>query len=60
MNSLCTQFQGNKKSNHVVDPTPLIALKVSNKEGVAVDIVFFSTLICVLDPKKSKNIIFSP
>ena len=41
MNSLCTQFRGNKKSNHVVYPTPLIALEVSNKEGVAVDTIFF-------------------
>ena len=54
------KFGGNKIRNHVLYLTPLIALKISKKEGAAVDTVFCPTSICVLDPEKSKNIIFSP
>jgi len=58
--SFHTQFQGNKMRNRVLYPTPLITLEMSNKEGAVVDIVFCLALICMLDPKNSKNIIFSP
>ena len=60
MNSICTQFRGNKIWNHVLYPTPLIALKISDKEGETVDTVFCPPLICMLNLEKSKNIIFSP
>ena len=33
---------------------------MSNKEGAAVDTIFCSSLICMPDPEKSQNIIFSP
>ena len=59
MNSLYMQFRGNKIQNHVLYPTPLIALEVSNKEGVAVDTVFCLPSICVPDLQKPENIIFS-
>ena len=54
------KFGGNKIRNHILYLTPLIALKISKKEGAAVDTVFCPTSICVLDLEKSKNIIFSP
>ena len=46
--------------NHVLYTTPLIALEISDKEGAAVDTVFCLPSICVPNPKKPKNIIFSP
>ena len=54
------QFWGNKMRNYVLSLTPLIALKISNKERVAVDTIFFLHSICVLNPENSKNIIFRP
>ena len=46
--------------NYAFHPTPLIALEISDKEGAAVDTIFCPLLICMPDPEKSKNIIFSP
>ena len=54
------QFEGEKIQKYVLYPTPLIALEMSNKEWVTVDTVFCPLSICVPDPEKSKNIIFSP
>ena len=54
------QFWGNKMRNHILCSTPLIALKILNKEGAAVDTVFYLLSICVPDSKNSKNIIFPP
>ena len=55
MSSLHTQFGGDKIWNHFLYLTPLIALEMSDKEGVAIDIVFCSPSICVLDPEKFKK-----
>ena len=60
MNSLCTQFWGDKMRNHVLYPTTLIALEISDKEGAAIDTVFCLPLICEPSLEKPKNIIFSP
>ena len=60
MSSLHMQFGSDKIRNHVLYPTPFIALKMSDKVGAAVDTLFCPPLICVLDLEKSKNIIFSP
>ena len=60
MNSLCTQFRGDKMRNHVLYLTPLIALEISNKERAAISTVFCPPSICVPNPEKPKNIIFSP
>ena len=61
MSSLHTQFGGDKIWNHILYPTSLIALEMSSdKEGATVDTVFYLPLIYVPDPKKSKNVIFSP
>ena len=54
VSSLHTQFGGDKIRNHILYPTPLIALEMSDKEGVVVDIVFCSPSICVPDPKNPK------
>ena len=54
------QFWGNRMQNYILYPTPLVALEISDKERVIVDTVFCLPSICVLDPKNSKNIIFSP
>ena len=53
-------FGGDKIWNHVLYLTPLVALKMSDKEGATVNTVFCSPLICVPNPEKSKNVIFSP
>ena len=53
-----TPFWGNK--NYVPYPTPLITLEMSNKERANVDAIFCLPLICVLDPKNSKNVNISP
>ena len=58
--SFCMQFQGNKMQNHVFYLTPFIALEMSDKEEEAIDTIFCPPSICIPDPKKSKNIIFSP
>ena len=55
--SFRTQFWGNKIQNHILYPTPLIALEISDK-GATVDIVFCPPSIYVLDLENSKNIIF--
>ena len=57
MNNLFTQFRGDKMRNHILYPTPLIALEISDKEGAAVDTIFCPPLIYVSNPKKPKNII---
>ena len=54
-----TQFLGNKMQNYVLYPTPLIAIKILDKEGAVVDTVFCPPSICLPDPKNSKNINFS-
>ena len=58
--SFRTQFWGNKMQNCVIYSIPLIALEISNKEGAAVDIVFYLPLICMPNLENSKNITFSP
>ena len=58
--SFYKQFWGNKMQNHVLYPTSLIALEMSNKEGVVVDNIFCLPSICVSDLENSKNTIFSP
>ena len=60
MSSLYTQFGDDKIQNHVFYPTPLTALEMSDKEGVAIDTAFCLPSICVPNLEKSKNIIFSP
>ena len=57
VSSLHAQFGGDKIRNHILYLTPLIAIKMPDKEGVVIDTVFS---ICVPDLKKSKNISFSP
>ena len=54
------QFWGNKMRNHILYPTPPLTIEMSNKERAAIDIVFFSPSICMLDPKNLKNIKFYP
>jgi len=54
------QFWGNKIQNHILYPTPLIALEMLDKEGAVVDTVFCMLSICIPNPENSKNIIFSP
>jgi len=46
--------------NYVLYLTPLIAIKMSDKEEVVVDTVFCLPSICVPDPENSKNINISP
>ena len=41
--------------NHILYSTSLIALEISEKEGVAVDTIFCLPWICVLDSKNSKK-----
>jgi len=41
--------------NHVLYPTPLIAIEMLDKEGVVVDTIFCPPSICMLDPKTSKK-----
>ena len=62
MNSVVSahNFWGNKMQNHVLYPTPLIALEMLDKEGAVVDTAFCPPLICVPDLENSKNIIISP
>ena len=55
ISSLHTQFGGNKIRNHVLYPTPLIALEISNKEGAPVGTVFFPPSICMPNPGKPKK-----
>ena len=50
MSSLHTQFGGDKTRNHILYPTRLIALEMSDKEGATIDIVFCPPSICVQDP----------
>ena len=47
-------------SNYVLYLTPLIALKISDKERAAIDIVFCPSSICVSVPRNSKYIIIFP
>ena len=60
MNNLCTQFRGNKMWNRILYLTPLIAPKILDKEGVAVNTVFCLPSNYASEPEKPKNIIFSP
>ena len=59
VSSLHTQFGGKKIRNHVIYPTPLIALEMSDKEGAVVITIFCLSSICVLNLEKYKIIIFS-
>ena len=59
VSSLHTLFRGDKIQNHVLYSTHLIALEMLDKERAAVDTVFCPLSIYVLDPEKSKDIIFS-
>ena len=43
MSTLHTQFKGDKIRNHVLYPTPLIALEMSDKVGAVVDTIFCLT-----------------
>ena len=60
MSSLYMQFGGDKIRNHVLYLAPLIALKMSDKEGAIIDTVFCLPSIYMPNPKKPKNVIFSP
>ena len=60
MNSFYTQFRGDKIWNHVFYPTPLVALEVSNKEGAAIDTVFFPPSVCMPNPWKIQKYYFLP
>ena len=53
-----TQFWGNKMRNHILYLTPLITLKMSDKEGAVVNNVFCSSLICVPNLKIPKILSF--
>ena len=46
--------------NYIIYATSLIAIKMSEKGEVVVDIVFSLLSICMLDLENSKNINFSP
>ena len=59
MSNLHTQFGGDKIWNHILYPTPLIALEMSDKEGATTDTVFCPPSICIPNLDKYKNIIFS-
>ena len=55
-----TQFWGDKMQNYVLYLTPLLAIKMSNKEGVTVDTVFYLPQICMSGLENFKNINFLP
>ena len=55
MSSIHTQFGSNKIRNHILYLTPLIALEMLDKEGAAVDIVFYPPSTYVPSPEKSKK-----
>lgn len=45
--------------NYIIYPTPLIVIEMLEKEGVDVDSIFCPPLICMSNPKNSKNTNFS-
>ena len=56
--SFLSQFWGNEMRNHVLYPTPLIALETSNKEKAVVDTVFCPPQFACWTPKILKILYF--